>query len=316
MWAAAMFLIALISYSFNGKIFRSNTIIILLISLAVGQNIIQANSYKWSSIWQHRIFSQLKWRAPSVVNGTLFLSDIELFSNMGVYPTSFALNLLYEKDSDYHNLDYYYLTLSKYFVKDIHDLAAGLEVNQKRWYADYTGNTSNSLVLHWNRTEDQCLWILSENDKNNPLIPENTRLTLAASDLNLIEFTDDETLWPDENLFGKQDKRSWCYYYESADLARQRGDWKAIIALYTQAKEAGFFPVNGVELIPFIEGYARSGQADIAADLTKLAKSLTPNMRDYTCDTWNRVAKDIHNDTLFNSEYKTYSEQDLCWEVK
>ena len=94
------------------------------------------------------------------------------------------------------------------------------------------------------------------------------------------------------------------------------GDWQEIVSLYEQAKERGYSPANGVELIPFIEGYARSGQADVAADLTKIAKSLTPLMRDYTCDTWNRIAKDVQNDPLFDSEYKAYSEQDLCWEVK
>jgi len=71
-----------------------------------------------------------------------------------------------------------------------------------------------------------------------------------------------------------------------------------------------------VELIPFIEGYVRNGQADAAADLNVVARSLTEGMRDYLCDTWNRMAKDIHNDPLFDAEYAAFSQQDLCWEVK
>ncbi len=75
-------------------------------------------------------------------------------------------------------------------------------------------------------------------------------------------------------------------------------------------------PSNGVELIPFIEAYAREGQADVAAELTAQAKALTPSMRDYTCDTWNRLATEMSNDPLFVAEFNTLSEQDLCWEVK
>ena len=315
MWAASIFIVALISFLFIGNQFRRNTFLIILVALAVGRNFTNVNTYKWSTTWQHRIFSQLKWRVPEIKSKTVFLSDIELFTNMGVYPTAFAINLLYPKGQSINDLDYYYLTISKYFPLETNDLDGGIEITQDRWNFQFQGNTKDSIVLFWPRTDVNCLWVLSENDKYNPLISSNTRLALPASNLSLIDTYADVT-WPDENLFGKENQDTWCYFYETADLARQNSDWNEVTLLYEQAKLAGYSPVNGVELIPFIEAFARLGKADIAAELTVVAKSLTPHMRDYMCDTWNRVAKDLQNDPLFDAEYKSYSEQDLCWEVK
>jgi tetratricopeptide (TPR) repeat protein len=156
---------------------------------------------------------------------------------------------------------------------------------------------------------------LSTNDKYNPLIDVTTKSALGASNLTRI-ISDDKTPWPDSGLFGKENRDTWCYYYESADLYRQLGKWNDVIDFYEEATAKGYEPFNGVELMPFIEAYARVGRADVAMDLTMLAKDLTPSLRDYTCDNWNRIAKDIINDPIFTAEYQAYSQQDLCWEVK
>jgi hypothetical protein len=316
MWAAPFFIIGLLQMLFRRQTHIREIIIIVLLGLAVGRNFAVTNEYKWSTTWQNRFAAQLKWRAPDIRDDTAILADNELFTKMGVYPTSFMVNLIYpEQQVEKIRVDYWFLTLGKYFSDDLNDLVSGMGIYQQHWYAKFAGWSTESLVINWDRAGTGCLWVLTTNDRYNPLITGNTRQALGATNLNNIKANSD-MLWPDEKLFGKEDRNTWCYYYETADLARQMGDYAKVISLYQDATAAGYSPSNGVELIPFIEAYARVGQADVAADLTVQAKALTPGMRNYTCDTWNRLATDISNDPLFVSEYEALSEQDLCWEVK
>jgi hypothetical protein len=55
---------------------------------------------------------------------------------------------------------------------------------------------------------------------------------------------------------------SWCYYYEKADLARQRGDWEEVLSLGAQALEKGFAPQDKIEWLPFLQAYAVAGDTD------------------------------------------------------
>lgn len=316
MWAAALLLTALLTRLFKEHMLRRNLILAALIAVAVGKNFSDTNSYKWSTTMQNRIFYQLKWRAPGLKPNTTLIAARELFANMGAYEVGFKLNLLYPTSQPMPSLDYYFGTTYKLYPRNVNDITdEGKKIQAQRWYAKFEANGTDSLVVNWSLEPQDCLWVLSINDRYNPLLYGNTAQALAGSNLSRI-VADNSSFTPDTGLFGKEDRNTWCYYYQSADLARQNGDWAKVVSLYEQAKAAGFSPANGVELIPFIEGYARNGQADAASDLNVVARSLTEGMRDYLCDTWNRMAKDIHNDPLFDAEYAAFSQQDLCWEVK
>jgi hypothetical protein len=316
MWAAALLLTALLTRLFREHMLRRNLILALLIALAGGKNFSDTNSYKWSTTMQNRIFYQLKWRAPGLRPNTTIVAARELFANMGAYEIGFKLNLLYPTSQPMPQLDYYFGTTYKLFPRNINDITdESKKIKAQRWYAEFEANGSDSLVVNWSLEPQDCLWVLSINDRYNPLLYGNTAQALAGSDLWRI-LPGDASFTPDPNLFGREDHNTWCYFYQSADLARQNGDWAQVVSLYEQAKAAGFSPANGVELIPFIEGFARNGQADVAANLNVVSLSLTENMRDYLCDTWNRMAKEITNDPLFDSEYQAFSQQDRCWEVK
>jgi len=61
---------------------------------------------------------------------------------------------------------------------------------------------------------------------------------------------------PPEVVFGPEPARGWCYFYQSADLARQRGDWESVIRLGNEAQENGFTSSDLIEWMPFIQAYA------------------------------------------------------------
>jgi hypothetical protein len=73
---------------------------------------------------------------------------------------------------------------------------------------------------------------------------------------------------PPTVVFGPEPLHGWCYFYEKADLARQRGDWKEVLALGNEALDKGFAPQDHVEWIPFLQAYAVAGEIE---HLTELA---------------------------------------------
>jgi hypothetical protein len=77
---------------------------------------------------------------------------------------------------------------------------------------------------------------------------------------------------PPEVVFGPEPARGWCYYYQKADLARQKGDWNDVVNIGNQAAEQGWSPMDLIEWMPFLQAYAQTGNVD---RLTELA----PNIR-------------------------------------
>jgi hypothetical protein len=64
---------------------------------------------------------------------------------------------------------------------------------------------------------------------------------------------------PPDYLFGPEPGHSWCYFYEKASLARQRGNWDEVLQLGNQALVQGLGPGDSIEWMPFLQAYAISG---------------------------------------------------------
>ena len=75
---------------------------------------------------------------------------------------------------------------------------------------------------------------------------------------------------PPELVFGPEPAHGWCYYYQKADLARQRKDWSAVIALHTEAAQLGFSPADPIEWMPFLQAYAQTSNVVRLQDLAPL----------------------------------------------
>jgi hypothetical protein len=96
---------------------------------------------------------------------------------------------------------------------------------------------------------------------------------------------------PPIDLFGQGPPHEWCYYFEKADLARQKKDWQEIIRLAEGAKGQNLWPRNPSDWLPFIEAYIRSGDIENAKSL------MDTSLRDEKylpgiCYSLNRISKD------------------------
>lgn len=64
---------------------------------------------------------------------------------------------------------------------------------------------------------------------------------------------------PPSFLFGVEPEHDWCYYYQKASLARQRGQWEEIARLYQETVERDLYPRDPIEWIPFLQAFAITG---------------------------------------------------------
>lgn len=109
------------------------------------------------------------------------------------------------------------------------------------------------------------------------------------------------------NVFGAEPERGWCFYYQQADLARQRGDWNAIPVLLDEALEKGYYPNDPLEWIPFMQAYAVQGNLEKIGDMTKLVV-LDKYLRLQVCNSMKHLAE---NETL-SAEVDDFIAKKIC----
>jgi hypothetical protein len=74
-----------------------------------------------------------------------------------------------------------------------------------------------------------------------------------------------------ETLFGPEPEHDWCFLYEKAALARQRGDWDKVLQLAKEAADKNLKPYDLIEWMPFLQAYAMNGRAnDLAGVLDQI----------------------------------------------
>ncbi|MBI3162173.1 MAG: hypothetical protein HYZ23_06670 [Chloroflexi bacterium] len=243
-------------------------------------------AYSWEK--QERFAQQLLWRAPMIQPGTALVTDEEILGYMGSYSNSFSIITSYQP-GDITTPPYWYFPFY-YTHPNVGDFLQGIPLEDSKLSMNFSGNSKQMLVFTFNPELNRCLWILSPNDTNLRLISDDMRQLSAGSDINLIQQTDAEPALPEE-IYGKQNTKTWCYYFEKADLARQYGDWNTIARLWMEAQSIGEQPDNGFEYIPFIEGHGHLEDWDQVKTLTKMAKRITAGVEPSLCATLDRLSQ-------------------------
>jgi hypothetical protein len=178
---------------------------------------------------------------------------------MGEYPTAFALGNLYPKYDHSLSVDYWFYSLLRRFNEQRADLISGLPFEYEIGFGRFSGNSLDSLVIHFAPELDQCLWVLRPEDTELRALPAITREIAVISDLERIKPSAPEPYAFPTEIFGERAKDTWCYFYQKADLARQFKDWGRVVELWQAAGEKHLKPHNGIEYLPFIEGFAYQG---------------------------------------------------------
>jgi hypothetical protein len=102
---------------------------------------------------------------------------------------------------------------------------------------------------------------------------DSIRVIGSYSEVDRI-LVDDAPHTPPMLVFGPEPEHGWCFYYQKADLARQRGDWAEVLQAGEEAFAKGFAPKDSIEWMPFLQTYARMGNTE---RLAELAPQITSN---------------------------------------
>lgn len=282
---------------------RRTLVFSILVGLSIGWNLWIANDYRLSWNKQSLFFNELSWRAPYLEPGTTILSDGEIFSRMTEIETSFAISTLYPKNNSAFSLDYFFFSLSRRFADKMDDFVKGIPLRYNVYYTVFNGRSQDSIVISFEPDQNQCLWVLSPQDKDIIILPDLTKKAVQVSDLSRIKTNSPDSRPIPTQIFGQGEGKNWCYYYEKADLARQLEDWKTVVSLWKEAAGKGFSPGNGVEYLPFIEGFAHNEDWKTAEDMTYRAKEGTHFFSRRLCAAWSAI----------QAETQQSADRDAAW---
>lgn len=109
------------------------------------------------------------------------------------------------------------------------------------------------------------------------------------------------------HVFGSEPERGWCFYYQQADLARQRGDWQTVTDLLHEALDKGYYPNDPLEWIPFMQAYAVQGDVDEMREMTKLIV-LDKYLRLQVCNNMKYLAEN----EAFSIEVNDFITKKIC----
>ena len=284
----AALIFAVIIENLLDDIKKKYAVIAICVALAVAMHLTNEKDFSYSWEKQERFAQELLWRAPQIQPGTTLVTDEEILGYMGSYSVSFSIITSYQP-GDIQKPPYWYFPFY-YNNPNIQDYLTGTPLEDSKLTMDFQGNSNNMLLIYYKPELKQCLWILQPQDINLRLVDNDMRQLSAGSDINLINQVNGEDPSPPEEIYGKQNKKSWCYYFEKADLARQYDDWTRVVQLWNEAQKAGERPDNGFEYIPFIEGLGHTEDWAQVKSMTKFSNRITSGLKPSLCSAMDRLA--------------------------
>ena len=286
---------------------RMQSAILIGIAVGVAGGMHFQTSLKFRKDWltQRDFFWQLTWRAPGIQPGTVILTSEMPFLYDWDNSLTAPLNWTYAPENSSRELPYLIYNVESRLSSDLPELEKDSPIREIHRITPFNGSTSQTVLVFY-RPPGSCVKLVDPiTDQRLPDKPRYFHDALLFSNPDLILPNANPPAQPPAPFFNPEPEHSWCYYYEKAELARQQGNWQEVVMLGDKAfgnEEAGlqkeFFRKNAAELIPFIEGYAHTGQWSKAVKLSQQAYQAWENMRYMLCDTW----EDIHQSTPANSQ--------------
>jgi hypothetical protein len=237
------------------------------------------------------MFWQMFWRVPGLQPHTLVLMNEDLLfyadNSIGA-----PLNWIYTHGARSNQIDYMLFYPTNRLDKSLSALQKDIPIHYDYIAGPFDGNTSQALAFYYD--PPACLRLLEPDlDSNNRFILEDSlmREASALSNPDVILQKSDAQM---PSVYRPEPVHGWCYYFESADLARQFKDWNEVVSLGEEALKVGDYPNNPVERFVFIEGYAHVGDWDKALKLSKESYKVSKEyVGPLLCRLWERIETEI-----------------------
>ena len=148
--------------------------------------------------------------------------------------------------------------------------------------------SSTRLIGLFNQPAAGCLIVLDDAYLGDPPINATNLNILQLSNLDQIDL-DAIPIAPDPLIFGKEPEHDWCYFFQKADLARQKQKWSEVTTLMDEAFTSGLDARYSLEYLPLLE--AQYYLQDWDGYLETSQKILTRNsgFENFLCTQWERI---------------------------
>ena len=252
-----------------------------LLFLAVLTHFANSVVYAKEAASMNAFWWQVSWRIPDMERGTTLIAHYPLVSAQEDYFIWGPANLIYYPDKVVPDV------IQPGVFAAIPDDATVGKVLARVRQVYYTrrnivtyANYRNLLILT-QPSLDSCVQVI---DGSQPEISSSETQRFAK----MAPFSETEHILVNEPshlppavVFGSEPAKGWCFYYEKAALARQRQDWPGVLRLADEANSKGLHPRDQIEWLPFLQGYAISGNIE---RLTAIAGQVTdPAVRKQAC---------------------------------
>jgi hypothetical protein len=288
---AAMILVVLV-LSIRPDVLRF-TFLGLIVFMAVLTHYGNAVKYVQSAEQVKDFWWQVAWRVPNIEPGTTLVASYPVGGIQEDYFIWGPANLIYYPEKQ--NTTPIEIKLPAAVLTD--DvvfrilLGKGEETPLRRGNI-LTRDFSNVLVMA-QVTESSCVRMINGNGPNLSTFDSQRILLIApASNLESVITSGDHPV-PPASIFGDEPAHSWCYYYQKADLARQRADWDEVDRLAKQVEKLDLRPNDQIEWMPFLQSYALLNDKKHVKDIsTRINTELF--YQEQACNTLNSMAEDGH----------------------
>ena len=263
----------------------------LLVAYSAGRQFLWADEFRRDWRVQKNLFWQMSWRIPALEEDTLLMLNEGALKFYADNSLAAPLNWIYAPNATADHIPYMLFYPKNRAEGALTRLDPDQAVSHDFIAGEFYGNTSQSLVLDF--SPPSCLHVLDpEVDSANRLIADPyIRDALPLSDESRILVAGTPQM---PAIYAPEPAHGWCYYYEKAALARQRGDWEQVVSLAKKAEATGDYPNDPTENFVFIEAYAHTQAWGNAEQLSLRANRVSPSyLSPMLCRLWERIDAEL-----------------------
>lgn len=302
---AALLLMLVIEYISSRPV--QVTLLSVFMAIAVVTHYGNSTRYMNETAATRNFWWQVAWRAPMIKEGVTLVASYPGSPLSEDYFVWGPANFIYYPEEQVHSPVQVKLPSSVLTSDAVLNITTngGVETPLRR--GNYLERDFGNVLVIIQSSPNGCVRIIngdlpevSPNDDNRlMLIAPHSKLENVA--------TDGKFQTPPAQVFGEEPERGWCYYYQKADYARQRGTWEEIPSILEEALDKGYYPEDGLEWMPFLQANAVMGDLEKMRSTTKLVTT-DKFLRLQVCEIMTKFAS---KETL-NASVNEFIEKKIC----
>ena len=250
---------------------------------------------------------QVAWRAPQIKEGTTLIASYPGSPLSEDYFVWGPANLIYypeQQDGAELRVKLPAAVLAENVVLQIMT-NGGVETPLRR--GNYLERDFGNVLVLIQTSSNGCVRFI--NGEVPELSPNDQQRLLLVAPYSRLEnvIAGGNFKTPPAIVFNEEPAHNWCFYYQKADLARQRGEWEQIPALLQEALDNGHYPEDGLEWMPFLQASAVLGDVDQVRSTAKLIAT-DKFLRVQACE----IMTDFMRQETLSNDVKAVLEKNVC----